>query len=90
MAADLSTTNLFLGVIAAVSALEVLGLLVISVGVFVLIRRIVQLINSLETHQIAPAAARVHAILDDMKEMTSTVRSGVGWIDKLTTRIFHQ
>jgi hypothetical protein len=89
MAADLSTTNLFLGVIAVVSALEALGLLVISVGVFVLIRRIVQLINSLETHQIAPAAARVHAILDDMKEMTSTVRSGVGWIDRLTTRIFH-
>jgi len=90
MGADLSTTNLFLGVIAVVSALEALGLLAISVGVFVLIRRIMELINSLEANQIAPAAARVHAILDDVKEMTSTVRTGAGWIDKLTTRIFHR
>jgi len=90
MDADLATTNLFLGVIAAVSALEALTLIAIIVGVFVLTRRMMRLIDSLEANQIAPAAARVHSILDDVKEMTSTVRNGVGWMDRLTARIFHR
>jgi sensor histidine kinase regulating citrate/malate metabolism len=88
MTADLETTNLFLGVIAAVSALEVVALLVICVGALILVRRIVRLVDSLEANQIAPTAARIHAILDDVKEATSTVRTGAGWIDKLTNRIF--
>ena len=90
MDADLATTNLFLGVIAAVSALEALTLIAILVGVFVLTRRMMRLIDSLESNQIAPAAARVCSMLDDIKEMTARVRNGAGWIDRLTARIFHR
>ena len=90
MGADLATTNLFLGVIAAVSALEALALIAIIVGVFVLTRRMVRLIDSLEANQIVPAAARVRSILDDVNEMTSTLRAGAGWIDRFATRIFHR
>jgi hypothetical protein len=87
MSADFATTNLFLGVIALVSALEGVLLIAVSVGIFVLVRRIMRLIDSLETDQIAPAAARICAILDDVKEATSTFKKGADWIDKLSTRI---
>ena len=60
------------------------------VGVFVLTRRTMRLIDSLEANQIAPAAARVCSILDDIKEMSARVRNGAGWIDGLTARIFHR
>jgi hypothetical protein len=81
MTADLSTTNLFLGVLAVSSVLEVLAAVAVCVGVLILCRRIVTLLAAIQKDQVAPAATRVHAILDDIKGVTSTVRTQASHVD---------
>jgi hypothetical protein len=88
MIADLATTNTFLGVIAIAAVLEMAALLVVGIAAGILTRRIMRFIDSVEEKQMVPAASRVHAILDDVKEVTSTVRSGADWADRLSRRIF--
>jgi hypothetical protein len=96
MAPDLTTTNLLLAIMAAVSALEGLALVAVFAGGFLFYRRIMQTIAGIEARQIAPVAARVNAILDDVKVVTGVagnaagtadagVRRGIAW---LLTRIF--
>jgi hypothetical protein len=82
MAGNLATTNLLLGIMAAVSLLQ--GLLVIGIGVacFVVYRRVMTLIGGLEERQVAPAMARVNAILDDVKGVTSKVREETERVDQ--------
>lgn len=70
---DLGTTNLLLGIMAAVSVIEVLCLLGAGIGGFILYRRVRQLVNELEQRQVAPAMARVNGILEDVKGVTSRV-----------------
>ena len=74
MEARLATTNLLLGIMAAVSVLEALAVIGFFLGGFLLYRRIVRIINGIEERQVAPAAARVNAILDDIKDATATVK----------------
>jgi hypothetical protein len=78
---DLGTTNLLLGIMAAVSVLE--ALLVIGVGVacWMVYQRVTALVNGLEQRQVAPAMARVNAILDDVKEVTAKVREETDRVD---------
>ena len=40
----------------------------LGVGGFMVYRRVMTLVNGLEARQVAPAMARVNAILDDVKE----------------------
>jgi hypothetical protein len=70
MTVDLTTTNVLLGVLATVSILEVLAVIVLVVAGFMMFRRLTELIGRIEERQVAPAAARVNAILDDVKAMT--------------------
>jgi hypothetical protein len=74
MTPDLGTTNLLLGIMAAVSVLEALAIIGLTVAGFIVYRRVMDLVNGLETRQIAPAMARVNAILDDVKGVTATVK----------------
>jgi len=73
MAVDLSTTNTFLGIMAVVSVLQALVLIGIGVGAFLMYRRAMQLVNELETRQIAPLREKVDAILVDVKAVTARV-----------------
>jgi hypothetical protein len=77
----LGTTNLLLGIMAAVSVLE--ALLVVGVGVacWMVYRRVMVLVDGLEQRQVAPAMARVNAILDDVKEVTAKVREETDRVD---------
>ena len=81
MAGNLATTNLLLGIMAAVSLLQ--GLLVIGVGVacFIVYRKVMTLISGLEERQVVPAMARVNAILDDVKDVTAKVREETERVD---------
>ena len=86
MAADLTTTNALLGIMALVSVLEALALIALLGGGLLLYRRMTRLIAGIEARQIAPVTARVNAILDDVKGVTSVVRqvttgaeTGVRW-----------
>jgi hypothetical protein len=82
MTADLGTTNLFLGIMAAVSVLEALVIIGIGVAGFVAYRRVMTLVNGLEHRQVAPAMARVNAILDDVKGVTTKVKSETERVDQ--------
>jgi len=83
MAPDLTTTNVLLGIMAAVSLLEGLAVLGAMLAGLLVYRRVMQVVSSIEERQIAPAAARVSAILDDVKGVTSTIRQKAGRLERL-------
>jgi len=82
MTADLGTTNLMLGILAAVSVLEALVVIGMGVGGFMVYRRVMTLVDGLEQRQVAPAMARVNAILDDVKGVTATVKEETVRVDQ--------
>jgi len=81
MSGELGTTNLMLGIIAAVSVLEALVIIGIGVGGFIAYRRVMTLVDGLEQRQVAPAMARVNAILDDLKGVTAKVKEETERVD---------
>ena len=70
----LDTTNLLLGIMAAVSVLEALVLIGLAIAGFMAYRRVMGFMEELQHRQVAPAMIRVNAILDDMKSVSATVR----------------
>ena len=86
MATDLTTTNLFLGVMAAVGLLEAVAVLGVFAAAFMVFRRLMQVINAIEERQVAPAVARVNAILDDVKGVTSAVKEEAERVDHVVRR----
>ena len=70
---DLGTTNMWLAIMAIVSVLEALLLIGIGVGGFLAYRRAMQLVNDLESRQVAPLREKVDAILVDVKTVTASV-----------------
>jgi pyrimidine operon attenuation protein/uracil phosphoribosyltransferase len=81
MAGNFATTNLLLGIMAAVSVLEALVLIGIGVAGFLVYRRVMDLVTHLEQRQVAPAMARVNAILDDVKGVSATVKAETERVD---------
>jgi hypothetical protein len=81
MEANLGTTNLLLGIMAAVSVLEALLLIGVGLAGFLIYRRVMALVNELEARQIAPAMARVNAILDDVKHVSTKVKDEAERVD---------
>ncbi len=79
--ANLETTNLMLGIMAAVAVLEALVLLGLAVGGFLAYRRVMQLTNDLEARQIAPIREKVDAILADVKTVTARVSQQTERVD---------
>jgi hypothetical protein len=73
MTVDLTTTNVLLGIMAAVSLLEAAAVVGLLVATFMLLRAIARVAGAIESKHVAPAAARLNAILDDVKEVTTTV-----------------
>jgi uncharacterized protein YoxC len=82
MGSELGTTNLLLGIMAAVSVLEALLLIGMGIGGFLIYRKVMELVNGLETRQVAPAMARVNAILDDVKGVTEKVKEETERVDQ--------
>jgi vacuolar-type H+-ATPase subunit I/STV1 len=82
MEGNLGTTNTFLGIMAVVSVLEALVLIGMGVGGYVVYRRVMELVNGLEQRQIAPAIARVNAILDDLKVVSEKVKDEAERVDQ--------
>jgi len=87
-AGNLDTTNLLLGVMAAVSLLEALVLIGVGVLAYRLYTQTMQTVREIEARQIAPLAARVNtlmtsvdAILGDVKEVTSRVSNRTERVD---------
>lgn len=70
---DLATTNTWLAIMAIVSVLEALLILGIGIGGFMIYRRVMTLVNDLETRQVAPLREKVEGILVDVKAITARV-----------------
>jgi|SRR5947208_6844682 len=81
MEANLATTNLLLGIMAAVSVLEGLAIVGLGVAGFIVYRRVTDLMNEVEAKHIAPAMLRVNAILDDVKGVTAKVKEETERVD---------
>ena len=89
MNGDLHTTNVILGIIAAVAVLE--GLLLVAAGVALVAgyRRVMSLVDRLATvtddlvlRQLPPVVTRVNAILDDVKSVSAVVKEDTAWADR--------
>lgn len=81
MESNLATTNLLLGIMAAVSVLETLLFIGIGIAGMLVYRRVMDLITNLEQRQVAPAMARVNAILDDVKDVSAKVKAETERVD---------
>jgi len=90
MTGNLATTNLILGIIAAVSVLEALLLIGLGVAGFMAYRRAMSLINGLEERHVAPAMVRVNAILDDMRSVSAKVKEEAERVDEAIKTTMHR
>jgi len=81
MDGNLGTTNLLLGIMAVVSVLEALLLIGMSIAGFIAYRRVMEVVNVLESKHVAPAMIRVNAILDDVKGVTAKVKEETERVD---------
>ena len=81
MAGELGTTNLMLGIMAAVSVFEALTLIGVGIAGFMVYKRVMELVDNLEARQVAPAMGRVNAILDDVKIVTAKVKEETERVD---------
>jgi hypothetical protein len=85
---DLHTTNVLLGIMAAVSVLEALVIIGAGVGGFLAYRKVVQLVGDLEREQIAPLRQKVDAILGDVQAITARVSQQTERVDHAITGTF--
>ena len=81
MAGELATTNLLLGIMAAVSVLEGLVIIGVAIGGFMAYRRVMEVVNGIEARQVAPAMAKVNAILEDVKSVSAKVKEETERVD---------
>jgi hypothetical protein len=82
MLGELGTTNLLLGIMAAVSVVEALVIVGMGVAGFMAYRKVMVLVDGIETRRVAPAMARVTAILDDVKTVTAKVKDEAERVDR--------
>jgi hypothetical protein len=88
MSPDLGTTNIFLGIMAAGSVLQMVAVVGLFAGAFTIYRRFMHVLAEIEQRQVEPAVARVNAILDDVKGVTSAVKKETGHIERLVEWMF--
>ena len=81
MSGEFGTTNLLLGIMAAVSVLELLAIIGMGVAGVRAYRTVMVLVEGIETRHVAPAMARVNAILDDVKVVTTKVKDETERVD---------
>jgi hypothetical protein len=75
MTGDLATTNFWLAVIAAVSAVELLLIVTMSIVGFVLYRRATESMDRLETNYVAPLATQMGRMTGDAHDLMRRVQS---------------
>ena len=81
MEPQLGTTNLFLGIMAAVSVLQALVLIGAGIAGFMAYRKVMALVSTLEEQHVAPAMSRVNTILDDVKVVSAKVKEEAERVD---------
>jgi hypothetical protein len=87
---SLDTTNILLGIMAGVSVLEALLLIGLGVGGFMIYRRVMKLVEDLETRQIAPLREKADAILADVRTVTARVSQQTERVDHAISGTIHR
>jgi len=77
----LQTTNVLLGIMAAVSVLEALVFIGVGVAGFMIYRKVMQLLADVEMRQIAPIREKVEGILADVKTVSARVSEQTERVD---------
>lgn len=90
MDANLGTTNIILGIMAAVSVLEALAIIGAGIAMFMAYRRMMDTLNTLDERYVAPAMLRVNAILDDAKSVSATVKAETDRVDYAIHSTMHR
>ena len=85
MDGNLGTTNVLLGIMAAVSVLQALVLIGAGIAGFMAYRKIMHIVSDLEARQIAPLREKVEAILGDVKTVTARVSHQSERVDSAIT-----
>lgn len=93
MTGSLDTTNLLLGIMAAVSVLEGLVLLAVLFAGWKLYfaatqahTSLMERLQEIEARHVAPMAARVNDILDDVKSVSGTIKDEAQRVDRTINR----
>ena len=86
-AGNLDTTNLLLGIMAAVSVLEALVLIVAGVMGYRLYARAMQTVQELEVRQVAPLVAKVNAMMEKMDGILVDVKEVTARVTRQTERV---
>jgi len=81
MAGELATTNLLLGIMAAVSVLEGLVIIGVAIGGFMAYKKVMEVVNGIEARQVAPAMVKVNAILEDVRAVSAKVKDETERVD---------
>jgi methyl-accepting chemotaxis protein len=71
---SLTTTNVWLGILAVVSVLEFFMIVAAGVLAYQMYKRVMTTIETVERVHVAPLRARVDAILDEVQTVTDKVR----------------
>jgi hypothetical protein len=82
MTVDLTTTNVLLGILATVSVLEALVVVAFFVAGFLMLRRLMTMIEGVEQRQVVPMAMRMNAILDDVKGVTGCAKNAADHVER--------
>jgi methyl-accepting chemotaxis protein len=87
-AGNLDTTNLLLGIMAAVSVLEALLLIGVGIMAYRLYAQAMQTVRDIEARQVAPLVAKVNALMEkvdgilvDVRDVTARVAAKTEQVD---------
>jgi hypothetical protein len=83
---SLDTTNVLLAIMAAVSVLEAIVLIALGVAGWKAYNTVMSAVRDLESRHVMPAMQRVHAVLDDVKAVTTTMREETARVDHAINR----
>src|SRR5438105_107061 len=84
---NLNTTNLLLGIMAAVSVLQALVLMAVGVMAYKAYSAAMQTIREIEERQIAPLTARVHALMTTVEGVLADVKGITSKVGAQTERV---
>jgi methyl-accepting chemotaxis protein len=84
---NLNTTNILLGIMAAVSVLQALVLIGLAVFAFRLYRQALVTMREIEQRQIAPIVAQVHSMMARIDAIVGDVKDVTGRVTRQTERV---
>jgi uncharacterized protein YoxC len=84
---NLDTTNLLLGVMAAISVLEALLLIAVGVMAFKLYRQTMETVREIEQRQVAPLTAKVQALMGTVDAILVDVNGITSRLNQQSERV---